>query len=375
MDKILQTKVLIIGAGPAGTSCGIRLNNLGVDCILVDRKPFPRTKLCAGLLTFKGEQVLRYLLNGTDYDDFLIETVSSKEDTFRYYDGVDKLLAECKSPSPVLLLDRTKSDYWMARHFLKLGGKFYDDCSVQSIDFKNHLATFPSFKVKYDYLVAADGANSTVERMLATTFPEFTRRSSGILCCEVNIDKQDLNIDGINTYYNVVPNTYAWAFSKGNTSSIGFGIIGKVENELDARNVMSDFLNKLGAKNIERYKMKFAMMNYDFTKNHSFQDVLFVGEAAGLVDPFTGEGISFALKSGLDAAEAINTDSNDVDEAYKNKLREITSYLEDGAKRQKYLYGNKRMLQYYLKSLNNNTEIFSSFFESCMLNAFARFQR
>ena len=45
------TEVLIVGGGPAGSSCAKRLREHGVDCLLLDRHDFPRTKLCAGWIT------------------------------------------------------------------------------------------------------------------------------------------------------------------------------------------------------------------------------------------------------------------------------------------------------------------------------------
>ena len=45
------TDVLVIGGGPAGSSCAGRLRKHGVDCLVLDRQQFPRLKLCAGWIT------------------------------------------------------------------------------------------------------------------------------------------------------------------------------------------------------------------------------------------------------------------------------------------------------------------------------------
>ena len=46
-----QIEVIIVGGGPAGSSCAWRLRHYGVDCLILDREDFPRTKLCAGWIT------------------------------------------------------------------------------------------------------------------------------------------------------------------------------------------------------------------------------------------------------------------------------------------------------------------------------------
>ena len=63
-----QTKVLIAGAGPAGTTCGLLLRQKGIDCIVVDRAVFPRDKICGGGLTPRSYQLFGSLLPKFRYD-------------------------------------------------------------------------------------------------------------------------------------------------------------------------------------------------------------------------------------------------------------------------------------------------------------------
>ena len=59
---MLKTKVLIVGAGPAGTSCAIRLQQLKQKCILIDNQVFPRNKLCGGAWTQKTSRVFKEII-------------------------------------------------------------------------------------------------------------------------------------------------------------------------------------------------------------------------------------------------------------------------------------------------------------------------
>ncbi len=63
-----KTKVLIAGAGPAGSTCGLLLRKKGIDCIVVDRAVFPRDKICGGGLTPRSYKLLGQLLPEFKYD-------------------------------------------------------------------------------------------------------------------------------------------------------------------------------------------------------------------------------------------------------------------------------------------------------------------
>ena len=62
------TKVLIVGAGPAGSVCGYLLQKAGVPCILIDHATFPRDKICGGGLTSKCWHLLQQLMPDFKYD-------------------------------------------------------------------------------------------------------------------------------------------------------------------------------------------------------------------------------------------------------------------------------------------------------------------
>ena len=63
-----ETKVVIIGAGLAGSTCANLLKEAGVDCVLVDFQQFPREKVCGGGLTPKAWRLLNDLMPDLNYD-------------------------------------------------------------------------------------------------------------------------------------------------------------------------------------------------------------------------------------------------------------------------------------------------------------------
>ena len=336
----MKTKVLIIGAGPAGTSCAIRLLQSGIECLLVDRLSFPRLKLCAGLLTHKSQDALRTLLGNEQYEACMKASVSSREECFRLYEQPDKMMVECRPEEPITLVDRQEMDQWLVNHYVGSGGQFRDNSHLESIDFVSQKATFSTFEVEYDYLIAADGANSTVEHMLADVCPDtFTRKQRSSLCVEINVDKADLDTDGVNIYFNVVPKSYAWVFAKGDKTCIG--LVKLQDENFDVNAYMHKFLNDVGLKNADKYPIHGAMIPIGtYMERPVHWTTLFVGDAAGLVEPLTGEGIFYAIQSGMDAADSIAAKGT-TSAIYINKVKQLTAIIDKGQQYQNWLEDNR----------------------------------
>ena len=336
----MTTKVLIIGAGPSGASCAIRLMQAGIDCLLIDRQQFPRPKLCAGLFTHKSQDALRYLVQEENYNNCMNQTVTSHESKFRLFKDPHHLMVECTPDEPVTLVDRQEFDQWLVNHYIGLGGQFRDNTQLQSVDFVNQEATFDTVTVHYDYLIAADGANSTIERLLSKTCPDtFKRKRESTLCLEINVDRSDLDMDGVNIYFNVVPKSYAWVFAKGDKTCIGMCKL--PEQDFDINQTMRHFIADLGVKNAEKYPLRGAMLPIgNYMERPVHWNTLFVGDAAGLVEPLTGEGIFYAIQSGIDAAEAIEANGT-TSAIYINKVKRLTALIDKGQKYQSMLESPK----------------------------------
>ena len=104
MDKY---DVIIIGAGPAGSTAGYLLSKFGLRVLLIDKSNFPRQKLCGGLLTFKTYELIKriFTLSSNDFDKLI--NFSSK--TFKLY-YKDNLLLDGESDKPFYFVERDKYD-------------------------------------------------------------------------------------------------------------------------------------------------------------------------------------------------------------------------------------------------------------------------
>jgi len=319
----LKTKVLIVGAGPAGSACGIYLQKAGIDCLLVDKHSFPRVKLCAGLFTQKSQKCLLDLLGQTHYDECMDACLMSRESEFRLFKG-QTCLVTSHLDRPITLISRPKFDAWLVSHYISLGGRFYDGQELIDLDVQKKVAVFRKEEVEYEYLIAADGANSTVERILARQYPEqFHRKAQSALSLEINVDRKDVDITGVNIYFDVVPKSYAWAFSKG--EKVCLGIVKQPDDKSNVNEPMRQFLNDLKVQNLQNYPLQGAMIPVGtYMDSPVFHDsIMFVGDAAGFVEPLTDEGIYYALQSGCYAAKAFEENSDPMDYYLKS-----TCYLK-----------------------------------------------
>ncbi|MCR5314131.1 MAG: geranylgeranyl reductase family protein [Bacteroidaceae bacterium] len=332
---------LIIGGGPSGSSCGITLLKHGHDCCIVERSTFPRVKLCAGLFTHKSQECLKSILGPNVYTEVMRKSLMSQESVFSLYKGMQPLVScnlqkEDNQPTSlrytdcrISLVNRPVLDDLLVKNFVSLGGILLDNDAVKDIDFAKKTAILASGRtITYEHLVAADGANSITERALAAYDKTFVKKDKSALCIEINVDKDDVDVTGVNIYFDIVKGSYAWAFAKGEKVCIGLVKLPWQENT-DVQHTMLDFCSRLGVRNMEKYPLRGAMLPFgNIMPRPVWNDnVFFVGDAAGLVEPLTGEGIYYALQSGQYAGESIVNGGTD---SYIDKVAYLHGLIKKG---------------------------------------------
>ena len=372
MDYHFNT--LIIGGGPSGSSCGISLLNGGASCCIVERSSFPRIKLCAGLFTGKSQDCLKSVLGQDAYDDVMRKVLMAKEDTFSLYRGMKSLVScnlqkEGNQPLSlrntdcrIRLVNRPLLDEQLIKYFVSLGGMLVENDAVKDIDFDNKVAVLASGRtIRYEHLVAADGANSTTEHLLARHDEGFARKGRSAMCIEINVDRSDLDIGGVNIYFDIVKGSYAWVFSKGEKVCIGLVKL-PWQSDVDVNRTMLSFCEKLGVKNMDKYPLRGAMLPFgNILPVPVWKDsVFFVGDAAGLVEPLTGEGIYYALQSGQYAAESIIADST---EMYLHKVAYLHALINKGRYYQSLLE-KKFTSKFFFRHAHRHPRFISQFYLS-----------
>ncbi|HEY4760414.1 MAG TPA: NAD(P)/FAD-dependent oxidoreductase [Thermoguttaceae bacterium] len=326
--------VAVIGAGPAGAAAAYVLSSYGMKVCLVDKYTFPRKKLCGGLLTIRTQRIFNEIFN-TSWDS-VIEFVS---DGVRFY-YIDTLLNEVKGYKKLFFTNRMLFDNFIAEQAVKSGVKTYFGMSAVGFDANNKIITLDNGReITSDFIVGADGVNSAVSKHLFGKSFDLDHIGFGL---EIELDRDTKYADRTypEIYFGVIKWGYGWVFPKRDTLTVGIG--GRLKLNPDMTEKFMEFLNKVLKVSIDKSTIKGHHIPFGhYKKIPGKNNAILCGDAAGLVDPITGEGIAFALQSGKYAAEAIieaskHNNPNRTIDIYLEKYRKITDMLRQ-ANRLRYL--------------------------------------
>jgi len=334
--------ILIVGGGPAGSALGYLLQKSGYSCCIVDKCAFPRVKLCGGLLTQKTVSLMNNIYGEIN---FPYESTTSNMSLYLGTHKISSVIADSK----FYLVERYDFDLYLIKKFRELSGLLYENSKVTSIDLLNHVATINNEeKITYKILVGADGANSQIRKYVDKDF------RPNVLCLECNYPAKN-NTEGINIYLSFVRSGYAWRFSKKNHETVGIG--GKIKKNKKLKDIFVSFLKTQDIV-IEDREIKGAMIPCGiYVKKPCKDNILLIGDAAGFVDPITGEGIYFALLSAQYAFYAIDDflqSGLSLSKSYLNRVVPIQNKIKD-ANFFYRLYFNDAIQSYLVKLVDGRT--------------------
>jgi geranylgeranyl reductase family protein len=321
--------VLIVGGGPAGSSCARRLVAAGLDVIVLDKSQFPRDKVCAGWITPAVVEEL-----AIDLDDYRSSRVCQDIRAFR--------TGSMQGPSVHNQYDHVVS-YGIRRYefdnylLQRSGARLRLNESLQQLQRSDHHWLINN-SIQAAMLVGAGGHFCPVarylganvgksERSVAAQEMEFAMTAEQAASCPVKADTPEL-------FFYPDLSGYGWVFRKGNFLNIGVGRedTGKIAQSATAFVEWLKQHGKISRDVPEKFKGH-AYLLYEHASRKLLSDgVLLVGDAAGLAYTESGEGIRPAVESGLMAAEVILSADNDY------KEHRLTPYLQKLASR----FGDKQ---------------------------------
>lgn len=290
-------QVIIIGAGPSGTSAGIKLQEFGIDCCIIDKAIFPRSKLCGGLITQKTIDLVPKLNIGA-FNEHIVKFRTNKVNI----DACSSSISSFESSIPFTLVDRIDFDDYLFKKYKQLGGKAIEGVRISQIDVASQSVLLSSGEqLSYDVLIGADGAMGISSRFIGNvTLPMAFGIEASIPTNQLVQQPQAITLD-----VGYLPDGYVWIFPKGLNTTIGLAC--SFKRNIDYVGVLKRYiLNRCRVNpqyNIKGAFLPYGKHNAKITQKQS--KLLLVGDAAGFTDCVTGEGVYFAIKSGMIAADTI----------------------------------------------------------------------
>ncbi len=291
-----QFKVVVVGGGPAGSAAARTLAAAGVAVCLIDKSEFPRDKLCGGLLTLRSRKTFQQVFQA-DWSPVIQHHSRGAE--FYYQRQKLNSLTDYKD---IFFTCRREFDAHLLGLAESCGAKLLLGRQVQAVDTAHSRLTLSDGQtIGYDLLIGADGVNSAVAK--AVFGSSFSKERIGFgFELEVPISRVIPLIPDPEIYFGVLDWGYGWVFPKRHTLTAGVGGLLRASPKMRAE--FEAFLkSRFGAIPPGQIKGHFIPFG-DFRQVPGQGNVLLCGDAAGLVEPITGEGIAFAMLSGFYAAES-----------------------------------------------------------------------
>lgn len=289
----MRYDVIVVGAGPAGSTTARECATRGLRTLLLDKAEFPRDKPCGGGVTIRTHRLMPFdispVIERTVYG-ITLSVRRSESSTFH-------------SPKPLTYLtQRSRLDTLLVQQAVEAGATLRERAPIKDLQRHGSHVTVTADGQSFEgrALVAADGANGRTAKLAGISVP---RRAfvglEGNITPDGSFPREWEEAIGLDI--GAIPGGYGWVFPKGDHLNVGIAGWQQLGPSLRRR------LDK-----VTRY-YRFHPEKMWGVRGHHLptrrpeaplvdENVVLVGDAAGLLDPFTGEGIYAAVWSGRTAA-------------------------------------------------------------------------
>jgi menaquinone-9 beta-reductase len=309
--------VLIVGGGPAGSSCAWGLRQSGLDTLLIDRSTFPRNKLCGGWIT---PLVLEAL--GIDPESYAPGRVRQPITGFRL-SCIDEPQVDIDYGRTISYgILRSEFDEYLLR---RCGARIREGVPFDSIE-RTGEGWIVNGDIKARLVVGAGGHFCPVSRFLGNkaSSPSVVAREIEFEMPAVQAASSRIAGELPELYFCRDLRGYGWCFRKQDVLTVG---IGRIDNRGLSQHC-DEFLSFLQRSRNVEVPGKGILGHAYWLFGHSERvilnnAVLLIGDAAGLAYPESGEGIRPAIESGLIAAHSIVAAQGDYSASRLEFYREL----------------------------------------------------
>jgi geranylgeranyl reductase family protein len=349
--------VIVVGAGIGGAAAAHFLGRADWHVLVLEKETLPRYKACGGGVP---KSVFRYFPFSFD------KVVESEIAAVRFSYGGRKEVTFPLPARPVAMVMRDRFDAFVLS---QVRAEVRDSTTVVGVveeRDKVRVSTADGQEMVARYLLGADGANSIVAKALGLRKKKVL---GSAIEAEVQVDDQTLAEYAQTALFEfgAIPGGYLWIFPKKDHLSVGIAVFGKSRADLRGilRREMTGFGIDLDGTPLHAHPLPVHW----YHERLATERTLLVGDAAGLVDPFLGEGIRYAVRSACLAAEAIVKDEV---RAYTPKVqREIGAGLRRARCLARLVYGlphlcflqgvrNPRMIQTFADMFDERASYFDT---------------
>ena len=323
--------VVVVGAGPSGSSAARVAAERGARVLLLDRARFPRYKTCGGGLIGTSLEYVPASVRATIEQQVSSVTFTLRGGTANTHRSLSPFLA---------LVQRERFDQALVDAAVAAGVTFADGVTVRGITASTDetdaaaavtLSTDVG-DIRARIVVGADGAGGRIGRYVGVT-------PGGIdLALEREIvrpaDGRDWD-DRVFLDWGSEPGSYAWMFPK--TETLTVGVIQAKGAPEATRAYLDRYVGELDLTAAEVTRASGHLAQWRTADSPLRRGpVIVVGDAAALLDPFTREGISFALRSGswagAAAASAVRGTTTALDSYVERVREELQPEISAGAR-------------------------------------------
>jgi len=326
-DTADTADVIVVGAGPAGSAAAYHLATAGLDVLMLEKTSFPREKVCGDGLTPRAVKALTAMGISTDEDDGWLRNKG-----LRIIGGGGRIELAWPDlsayPGFGTIRARTDFDQLLARHAQKAGVRLLENVTVTgpALDERTGRVTGVTARVKN---------HDPAEKRFGARLVIAADGNSSRLSVSMGLHKRDDRPLGVavRTYYtsprhndeyleawldlwdgkDLLPG-YGWIFGMGDgTSNVGLGLLNTSDSfgHIDYRVLLRRWLSAMPAEwgfceenRTEPVRGAALPMGFNRTPHYT-KGLVLVGDAGGMVNPFNGEGIAYAMESGEIAARTI----------------------------------------------------------------------